>query len=78
MKGHFHLAQRKGYSGVGLYARAQPSELRLGFGSREFDAEGRYVEARFDNSAAQAEPDQLLLSERLERRRNARLPSSGS
>ena len=50
MKGHFHLARKKGYAGVGLYARRQPSELRLGFGSREFDAEGRYVEARFDTA----------------------------
>ncbi len=50
MKGHFHLAQRKGYAGVGLYARKRPSELRQGFGSREFDAEGRYVEARFDTT----------------------------
>ncbi|MFL6660601.1 MAG: exodeoxyribonuclease III [Rhizobacter sp.] len=48
MKGHFHYAEKKGYSGVGLYARPEPSEVITGIGDREFDAEGRYVEARFD------------------------------
>ena len=48
LQGHFHLAQKKGYAGVGLYARHEPSEVHAGFGSREFDAEGRYVELRFD------------------------------
>ena len=48
MRGHFHLAQRKGYSGVGLYARHEPSEVVTGLGHRAFDAEGRWVELRFD------------------------------
>jgi exodeoxyribonuclease-3 len=46
-RGHFHFAQKKGYSGVGLYARRRPRAVRTGFGDREFDAEGRYVEADF-------------------------------
>ena len=41
------FAEKKGYSGVGLYSRHAPDEVRTGFASREFDAEGRYVEARF-------------------------------
>jgi exodeoxyribonuclease III len=41
------FAAKKGYSGVALYSRRQPDEVRRGYGSREFDAEGRYVEARF-------------------------------
>ena len=45
--GHFHFAQQKGYSGVGLYARRKPKKVRTGFGCEEFDAEGRYVEADF-------------------------------
>ena len=49
MTGHFHFAQKKGYSGVGLYSRHPPTEMIAGIGSREFDAEGRYVELRFDN-----------------------------
>jgi exodeoxyribonuclease-3 len=48
-EGHFHFAEKKGYSGVGLYSRKRPSSVRLGFGDAEFDAEGRYVEARFDH-----------------------------
>ncbi|MFM8899026.1 MAG: exodeoxyribonuclease III [Burkholderiales bacterium] len=48
MPGHFHYAEKKGYSGVGLYGRAEPSEVLVGFGSPEFDLEGRYVEARYD------------------------------
>jgi exodeoxyribonuclease-3 len=48
MRGHFHFAQKKGYSGVGLYTRKDPSAVIAGFGDEEFDAEGRYVEARFD------------------------------
>ena len=47
MRGHFHLAQKKGYSGVGLYSRREPGTVRIGFGCDEFDAEGRYVEADF-------------------------------
>ncbi|MCI0404375.1 MAG: exodeoxyribonuclease III [Acidobacteria bacterium] len=45
--GFFSHARKKGYAGVALYSRAQPDAVREGFGSREFDAEGRYLEARF-------------------------------
>ena len=38
---------RKGYSGVAIYTRARPLEVITGYGSREFDTEGRYIEARF-------------------------------
>ena len=48
LKGHFHYAQKKGYSGVGLYTCEQPSEVIFGIGEQEFDDEGRWVEARFD------------------------------
>ncbi len=44
---HFHYAQKKGYSGVGLYSRQKPSHVSIGFGVREFDDEGRYVRADF-------------------------------
>jgi exodeoxyribonuclease-3 len=43
------FAKKKGYSGVALYSRRPPDEVKRGFASREFDAEGRYVEARFAN-----------------------------
>ncbi len=48
LRGHFHYADKKGYSGVGLYTRGAPSDVITGIGEPEFDAEGRYVEARFD------------------------------
>lgn len=51
LDGHFHFAQKKGYSGVGVYTRHEPSDVRIGYGSEEFDAEGRYVELRFDTPA---------------------------
>ena len=50
MTGHFHLAQKKGYSGVGLYTRKAPSAVIFGFDRKEFDTEGRYVEARYDTA----------------------------
>ena len=48
LQGHFHFAEKKGYSGVGIYTRHQPSDVMVGFDGAEFDAEGRYVELRFD------------------------------
>ncbi len=51
MQGHFHFAQKKGYSGVGIYTRHEPSDTIAGYGSPEFDAEGRYIELRFDTPA---------------------------
>jgi exodeoxyribonuclease III len=51
LKGHFHFAEKKGYSGVGVYSRHEPSDVVIGWGSPEFDAEGRYVEVRFDTPA---------------------------
>ncbi|TAK88312.1 MAG: exodeoxyribonuclease III [Betaproteobacteria bacterium] len=43
----YSFARKKGYSGVALLSRKPPEEVKQGFASREFDAEGRYVEARF-------------------------------
>jgi exodeoxyribonuclease-3 len=51
LKGHFHFAQKKGYSGVGVYTRDEPSDVIVGFDGGEFDGEGRYVELRFDTPA---------------------------
>jgi exodeoxyribonuclease III len=51
LQGHFHFAEKKGYSGVAVYTRHAPSDVIVGYGSTEFDAEGRYVELRFDTPA---------------------------
>ena len=48
LQGYFHYAEKKGYSGVALYSRHEPSDVIVGLGEPEFDAEGRYVELRFD------------------------------
>jgi exodeoxyribonuclease III len=48
LKGHFHFAEKKGYSGVAVYTKHAPTDVIVGYGSPEFDAEGRYVELRFD------------------------------
>ncbi len=45
--GNFHYAEKKGYSGVGLYSRARPARVATGFGVAEFDAEGRFLRADF-------------------------------
>lgn len=50
MAGYFQYAEKKGYSGVGLYSRHEPSDVVRGIGNPEFDAEGRWVELRFDTS----------------------------
>ncbi|MGY8905626.1 MAG: exodeoxyribonuclease III [Burkholderiales bacterium] len=52
MQGYFHCADKKGYSGVGVYSRLLPSDVIYGFGSPEFDAEGRYLELRFDTTVS--------------------------
>lgn len=48
LNGHFHYAEKKGYSGVAVYTRQEPTDVIIGFNSAEFDPEGRYVELRFD------------------------------
>ena len=44
---YYEPAERKGYSGVALFSRREPDAILRGFGSAEFDPEGRYLEARF-------------------------------
>lgn len=45
---YFHYAEKKGYSGVGLYARHKPLKVVEGLGVPEIDAEGRYLELVYD------------------------------
>lgn len=47
-QGYFHYAEKKGYSGVGIYARHQPIRVIEGLGVPEIDAEGRYLELVYD------------------------------
>ena len=45
-----HAAVRPGYSGVAIYSRAPPLDVVRGLGVPELDAEGRYLEARFERA----------------------------
>ncbi len=47
--GHFHYAQKKGYSGVGIYSKQTPDDVIVGLGEQDIDDEGRYLECRFGN-----------------------------
>ena len=48
-QGAFHCAEKKGYSGVGLYFRRPPDRLVAGIDNAEFDAEGRFLRADWGN-----------------------------
>jgi exodeoxyribonuclease-3 len=45
--GTFVAAERKGYSGVGLYSQRAPDRVETSLGKRRFDAEGRVQFAHF-------------------------------
>jgi len=40
---------KKGYSGVAIYSKEKPLEVKYGFDIEKFDNEGRLLEARFKN-----------------------------
>jgi exodeoxyribonuclease-3 len=44
---YFHCAEKKGYSGVGIYSKQKPLNVITGLGWPEADSEGRYVEIDF-------------------------------
>ena len=43
--GHFCAAEKKGYSGVGIYLKQAAERVALGMNCEEFDAEGRIIRA---------------------------------
>jgi len=45
--GYFHCAEKKGYSGVGIYCKRKPDKVVEGLGIADIDAEGRYLRADF-------------------------------
>ena len=47
--GYFHCAEKKGYSGVGIYSKVKPDLVIEGLGMPDIDAEGRYLECQFGN-----------------------------
>jgi exodeoxyribonuclease-3 len=57
--GYFHYAEKKGYSGVGIYCKNKPDQVIVGLKAysvgdissdmTDIDAEGRYLECQFGN-----------------------------
>src|SRR5688500_2953176 len=45
--GYFHCAEKRGYSGVGIYSRHEPDNVMEGLGIPEIDAEGRFLRLDF-------------------------------
>ena len=44
---YFKCAQKKGYSGVSIHTKVKPDKIIYEYGDKEFDSEGRYIEAQF-------------------------------
>ena len=43
----FHPAEKRGYSGVAIYAAREPDKVTLGLGIPDIDAQGRFLQADF-------------------------------
>ena len=48
-KAYFSSAERKGYNGVALYTKEEPTAVQHGFGVPEFDREGRILIADYQH-----------------------------
>lgn len=46
---YYYDAQKSGYSGVGLYCRQTPKQVKKGLGWPHADDEGRFIQADFDD-----------------------------
>ena len=44
---YFKCAEKKGYSGVSIHSKVKPDKVIYEYGDKEFDNEGRYIEAQF-------------------------------
>jgi exodeoxyribonuclease-3 len=62
--GYFHYAEKKGYSGVGIYTKIKPDAVIEGLGLanpdhqdlvKDIDSEGRYIECRYDDYPSMGE-----------------------
>lgn len=47
--GYFHYAEKKGYSGVGIYSKQAADKVIEGLGYADIDSEGRYLELQIGN-----------------------------
>lgn len=46
---YYHDAQKPGYSGVAVYSRHEPLQVKYGLGLPYLDQEGRYLEVQFEH-----------------------------
>jgi exodeoxyribonuclease-3 len=46
-KSYWHSAQKKGYSGVAIFSKIEPTNVVYGFGDESYDIEGRIIQADF-------------------------------
>ncbi|MEM7103077.1 MAG: exodeoxyribonuclease III [Bacteroidota bacterium] len=44
---HWHSAEKKGYSGVGILSKEKPDNVVIGMGNSKYDSEGRIIRADF-------------------------------
>lgn len=44
---YLHAAEKKGYSGVGIFSKQEPDYVHVGMGDHTFDSEGRVIRADF-------------------------------
>ncbi|AMK78044.1 MULTISPECIES: exodeoxyribonuclease III [Methylomonas] len=51
LHGYFHYAEKKGYSGVGIYSKQPADNVIEGLGHADIDSEGRYLEVHVGNLA---------------------------
>jgi exodeoxyribonuclease-3 len=45
---YYEDAVKKGYSGVAIYTKHEPKKVVRGYGDKEFDDEGRYIEVQLE------------------------------
>jgi exodeoxyribonuclease-3 len=45
----FHPAEKRGYSGVAVYAKKEPDRVVIGLGIADIDAQGRYLQLDYGN-----------------------------
>lgn len=73
---YYQDAEKKGYSGVGIYCRQKPQQITTGLGWSHADTEGRYIQADFANcsvasiyipSGSSAEARQVIKYDFMER-----------
>ena len=57
----FTVAERRGYSGVGLYSKLQPVRVDSSLGVPRFDREGRFMAAHFQTARRAVRGGQRLL-----------------